>query len=533
MAELILVPVALGLSYIVNDMSKKTSYESSINIDKHFYDNSSNNSGGGGDDKKIELLDGTNKSVKNFKHNNMQPFFGSNLKLSSEQSHILDNKIGLGTNDISKKEQSPLFKPQKDAHYAHGSPNFNDKLQERQSKTMYKQNEKTWEEIQVAPGINEGYEKNSGSGYNSHLFNRDSYMAKNVDELRTKNNPKVSYCGRMNPKKAHNTQNNTLEMYPPVNKNRPETFQEQDSSRYIGANSDVKGSTLRPEHRNREEDKVAQSNYNGPGKGNYYPGHNKNTVFSKEKKNENLGSYPVLNTFRKQGYKSNDNDFAINGYNPHNNNRSVNNEGSFLGAAASVVGAFATPFREILRPTKKENLLENISDYGNATGRNPGMYSYNRENVPKTTRKETLVDKNMYLNVNLNKNGGYLSEKTQKYSTNRSETTSGRTGAAGGYNAMVSDHQNVEINRHREGTLTGRDPNGNGSLFNNNINIISNKKESVNKQDYAPLHNKNTPNRAFYGDVTNNKTEQSISHRIDSDNLTQLASNPYAKYLNT
>ena len=101
---------------------------------------------------------------------------------------ILDNHQGSGTNFITKREQAPLFKPEGGMDWANGMPNQNEFMRSRVNAPMSMNNTKPWEEVRVGPGINKGFNDNNGSGgFNSGMENRESYMPKQVDELRTVN----------------------------------------------------------------------------------------------------------------------------------------------------------------------------------------------------------------------------------------------------------------------------------------------------------------------------------------------------------
>ena len=83
--------------------------------------------------QKFEFVSLTGETVngENFKHNNMQPFFGSKIKgKSGYESHegILDGLGGVGSQQFKKQERAPLFKPSGDSKFINGAPNMNDFL---------------------------------------------------------------------------------------------------------------------------------------------------------------------------------------------------------------------------------------------------------------------------------------------------------------------------------------------------------------------------------------------------------------------
>ena len=108
-------------------------------------------------DNDFESLTGKKVNVANFRHNNMQPFFGGKVKGKQEvEGHesILDNLGGTGYLQREKDERAPLFKPTAGAKFINGAPNMNDFMQSRVNEGIYRSNDKPWEEkFQDIPGI--------------------------------------------------------------------------------------------------------------------------------------------------------------------------------------------------------------------------------------------------------------------------------------------------------------------------------------------------------------------------------------------
>ena len=78
---------------------------------------------------------------------------------------------------------------------SNGMPSFTQYMQDRMRNnvTSKMNNTKPWEEIQVGPGLNEGFSHEGSGGFNSGMEARDKWLPKNVDQLRVKNNPKNTY----------------------------------------------------------------------------------------------------------------------------------------------------------------------------------------------------------------------------------------------------------------------------------------------------------------------------------------------------
>ena len=146
--------------------------------------------------KQPEIVHSTLTGSKiNFNHNNMQPFYGSNIKqnMNMDKSRRLD--LFTGENDLKqpKKEVEPLFENQKQNIY--GGQNYSSAYQERINKTRYTKNTVPFEQIIVGNGIGFDYDDKPNGGFHQDI--RDYELPKTVDELRTANNPKITYEGRI------------------------------------------------------------------------------------------------------------------------------------------------------------------------------------------------------------------------------------------------------------------------------------------------------------------------------------------------
>lgn len=543
MAELAIPLAALGGLYLLNKKPEQSSVneynrgKKSSSTDRYYtkdnnqlmkHKNKKNK------DKKFKSLTGENVKHKDLDHNNMQPFFGSNIKqMAIEQSHVLDNKVGSGTLNIKKKEIAPLFTPSENAHMVGGTPNSSDFIQSRivGSKTH---TDKGWQEIHVGPGIGEGYTTDSIGGFNNALNARDLYKDKTIDELRTKNNPKVSYRGGFGP--AKNFINNRG-IEGKVEKNNPDTAFEHGEKRMFGGVSDTKKNTMRSEQLTPCTQRETTST-------EYYGGMqniNGDKEYVKGKYRESnkckLDAYPILNPYNKDTFSHSDNNYNVDGYNVLNNNRSINKQqDSFLGAAASMIGEVTMPFKELLRPTKKENLLHNIKNSGNVKSNVNKSYYVDYKNKVKTTRKETTIRNKRDMMINgshLYKVGNDVA-KFQETPTIRSNTMREYKGIAGGnINNMTSNiaENNAYVNSGKEKTLKSRANQGNISLLNSDMNInYKNTDKTLDKRKNIVYYPNKTPSKNLIGEIITNKDSYSDMDRLNSDILKGLNSNPYAVY---
>ncbi len=146
-------------------------------------------------------LTGEQVIASELEHNNMQPFFGSNVTQSLPDAATearLDHMTGAGSQHVAKKGSAPLFAPAPNHGTPYGMQCHTDFLQCRQVPSVRIANAKPFEEERVAPGLGLGGGTNEGAGgYNAGVGAREAWLPKTVDELRAPNKPKVSYPGQI------------------------------------------------------------------------------------------------------------------------------------------------------------------------------------------------------------------------------------------------------------------------------------------------------------------------------------------------
>ena len=191
-------------------------------------------------DKSFLSLTGEKMGEGGFRHNNMQPFFGSSIKQRSgdfaSAEAYLDNMQGAGTTTINKESIAPLFKPQEKMHWVNGMPNTSDFIQSRMNPSRNMNNIKPWADVRVGPGLNKKDGVAGSGGFNSGMEARERWIDRSVDELRTKTNPKVTYEGVVlgGSARAGHYRRGLLGK---VEKNRPDTFYLNTADRWFTTNS--------------------------------------------------------------------------------------------------------------------------------------------------------------------------------------------------------------------------------------------------------------------------------------------------------
>ncbi len=153
-------------------------------------------------------------------HNNMVPFFGSHIKQNIDHNEHNSRKLNnYSTKTGYKREQSNFSDAFKNKQNIAGAK-VNNNESNYYINSKLKQGEKPFEEIRVGPGLG----ISSGAIHNNRGFHDTfRYKGKSVDELRTKNNPKISYQGKI---KIGKSNIDKSQLKSNVMKNKPEKFRE-------------------------------------------------------------------------------------------------------------------------------------------------------------------------------------------------------------------------------------------------------------------------------------------------------------------
>jgi hypothetical protein len=210
----------------------------------------------------VSELTGSEMKTKDFTHNNMTPFFGGRVKQNvapATNSGILDSFTGSGINQIKKREVETMFDT---ARAPYGNPygleSSADFIKSRINDPRNRSGERPFEPVRVAPGVNEGFAASGKGGFQQFEINQ--YMIDNIkrtDELRTADNPKLTYNQPAVPGKHFI--GGAAQDAGEVRKYRPDTFFVDESGERFGAagQSEFTKETSRPvqvlKHQTRPE----------------------------------------------------------------------------------------------------------------------------------------------------------------------------------------------------------------------------------------------------------------------------------------
>lgn len=492
-------------------------------------------------------LTGEQLDVVNFKHSNMKPFFGSKSHGSGAQGEkyyannesALDSMSGSGSQHVKKKERGALFRPEDNVQWAHGAPNMSEFYRSRINPSMKMANVKPWEEQRVGPGLNKGFANEGTSGFNSGMEARELWQPKTVDDLRISTNPKVSYGLLNHEGPAAPALKSMVERghIGTVEKHLPDKYFVNGPERYLTTTGLEKGPTSRAMEvlpfENRSETSME---YQGIAVGNY----------KKAKIAENY-TEPI----RDHVYGSVIGGPSINGANPatdgdygkHSfiskpNNRNTTASSTQLGGIQAALGAVIAPLLDVLRPSRKENVIGNKRLSGNVQKYGAGgEYIMNPADKVKTTIKEMTVDSKFHLNVQGQRDDGYMLSRPVAELTQRTTTSCSDYGnpMSSGQGHRIEDPERNQRNNNNK-TITSYTPTGNMSYFNNEMNVhTSTGRGNANHHLTSPNMPTNTPSMENYGQMHGAQSydQNGSCDRIQPDILTAFKQNPYTHSLHS
>ena len=534
-----------------NENSTRQYNGNNQSTDKFFKNGNNGNNG-----NTIKSLSGETLSLQNFTHKNMVPFFGSKVTQGSVDNnpYILDAMSGSGTQNIKKIENAPLFKPETNIQYANGSPNQTDFIRSRQVASNKYANVLPWEQERVGPGLGLGDTTQGEGGFNSGMSARNSWLPPTVDELRTKTNPKLSYNldGYEGPA---NYPIKNIGSIGTVEKNRPDQAHSMGPQHWFTTTGNSLGQTMQPQQMMPETHSLSEeyfgSGTNSTNKGIYTKSHYEESHRNEPSRTLNLNPPTSLGQ-----NNISDMDYGKQSFNILNNNRSEtlqqNANNTEFGNVSTFMKGIFSPLLDVLKPTRKEDVIHNSNQLGNIQCSVPKLPITNPGDRLKTTTKETTTDKVglNYLNISQinNPGGGYenstMTAKSQQRNFGNSSVI-GNIGNTSATNAQMDlsawNNQHNNVNK----TQTSWPMAGGTQIYSGNINM------NINRRDNDRINNRLTTNDFIRNVPTDNSLHipsfESIGkinmpqqykddiniERIDPDILQAFKSNPYAKSLNS
>ena len=350
-------------------------------------------------DSVLSGLSGQTIQSSDFKHNNMQPFFGGSVKqnmTATANTSRLDAFTGAGTTQIQKREQSPLFNYNVPFGQPFGNEPNADFIKSRIVDPSRRNNEKPFEATRVGSGVGEKFGMTGKGGFQQIEINEIMKQAMpTTDKLRVADKPKLSYNNQVIPG-SHFVTSAALDSGE-VRKYRPDTFFLNETGERNGvATSEVSKESTRPmqiiKHTTRTD--TSEELYGTPASQDAHQSYV-------------AGDYrtPMTQQYAGAGYRNNDassygagpkDDFGAQSYEIRPNERSQTQDRVMgLNLVPADSGQVPVHYNDDARPTRRGETVGNIRQTGTPVGYAggaPSITTWDPSDVARTTIKETTLD---------------------------------------------------------------------------------------------------------------------------------------------
>lgn len=320
------------------------------------------------------------------------PYFGSvakqNMSVEGFQNK-LERFTGNSQFNFHKKETKSFFVPGKNIGFVNGSPVNTDFMQTRFNKSRFKTGELPFKKVRVAPGVGQNY-GSKGSG-NFHQFEvGEIARPKNVDELRSLSNPKITYKQPVISGKRIDKRSSRPNLY----KNRVSKTFPQTQANLLKTTGAYRKETSRPnivvKDTNRTNSKAVF--------GSAAPVNNKRTYtvpkFKKPFRNI-YGSYGLTNAHVKNAWAANskNSDYGRGSFKAVPNERDVTQKRTHLSNVMSMIKSIIAPIQDKIKSSRKEFVIGNPNPEGYMGADMPKKQTvYDPNDIAKTTIKETTLE---------------------------------------------------------------------------------------------------------------------------------------------
>jgi hypothetical protein len=462
--------------------------------------------------QEISLLTG---EPINKMHNNMVPFFGSNIKQNIEtfsNESLLDLHTGKTAVFKHKKEVANMFDNVQENIY--GAPLFTNLVDtDRYIPSVYRQNEKGVDDIKVSAPISGTIDNNIRPEY------------KDVNDLRVLSNPKETYDGRT----LSGQMGEVRGIQSEVHKRRPETFYEKTKDHLFVTTGDVIAPKTEEDYSTNFKDTSRQDynlEYYGTVKGDVIKDKQRvRSIDNSEELEAALFQAPKRQNFKNDYLRNIGNITSAKDYGKDAMN-AYETERTTTGLKSHLLNATKQEFgvRAYLQDAPKDTLKQTTITFDNSGnvkttyGRgNSDPYNIGISDITlKTTHKETAIINNYKGNPNKMEGMGYIVTKYQPRETHKEETL---------IVDRASGPQNFQIASGKDSFAELK--------YTENMKI----KESVDSREKMNvLESQIIPDKRFIGYLTkydlDNEKEDTVSNdRLQPDLVqSQLNQNPYSIY---
>jgi hypothetical protein len=340
--------------------------------------------------EKVMSLTGQYIDKTDFTHNNQVPFFGGSVKQNMEpfaNDNIMLNQNGSDSLYKQKQEVKSFFDSCQNIGNINGMADNSDYYRGRMVESRIKNNVFPIAQVRVGPGLNQGYDSKPTGGY-QQLDILDYVKFKNVDDLRVANKPKLTYNAvTLDGMKGKNRGEIGV-----LNKNRPERFWEQTPDMWFTTTGAVTKQTDQPaqlvKDTNRQDTTIE---YTGGAFGYDQQGRVEDPSVSDPRKPQ-FGGLGLANPSGTVYGKGSANDYGKSKILVYNNERDITSTRVYQGNLTSLIKSIIAPVADMIKITKKDDLIDNPRHYGNMSISIPSKQTiYDPNDIARVTIKETLV----------------------------------------------------------------------------------------------------------------------------------------------
>lgn len=331
---------------------------------------------------------------------NNLPYNKGNTKQNMDpyvHESLLENYTGISKVKRNKKEEvSSFYDIVKDSgKYTTGTPA--DKLyngfEDRIYRSQLRQGEKPFQEIRVGPGLGSGYNSEPEGGFHQQkMYDIARAKAERNVNNRLPNNPKVSYTL---PVKPGALPGGTRGLQAAVVSHRPPRWYKNSPDRYFVTGGAVKASRLLPRVIAKSTNRQSTTKEHFGGIGGLFKGQMKDKLHRKSRR-QNFKNPYMRNLHQKGKWKINNEgfvgDYGLKSIENKPNERDITTERTHQLNLTTTVKKLITPLTDILRTTKKEQMIDN-SHMGYMKGPQK-LQIHDPNDVMRTTKKEQLINNN-------------------------------------------------------------------------------------------------------------------------------------------
>ena len=261
-----------------------------------------------------------------------------------------------------------------------------------------------------------------------------------------------------------------------VEKQRPDTFFINTQDRWLTTTGDEKGQSLRP----IQELGVIKRNdikneYMGPAGAQDRNAPTAPENYEPSKRHEVLGGNVNHSKATGHGPYTDGDNFLRSHTNYENHRSTVKQSETIRSGFSGAIGAVIAPLMDIFKPTRKDETINNVRIYGEATCIVPKSYVYNPRETTPTTLKETTMYSPEF-NINNQKESLYVNNYTAPGLTQRDTSSAEYFTAAGGYATAYGDRNyDADYRQHnndiKSETIYNRPNQGGMQLFNQEMHV--------------------------------------------------------------